>query len=229
MKVLWLIPARSGSKGIPDKCIKILGDKPLIAHRIDQVAPILDDSTLWISTDSAEYATIASSYGCPAPFLRPKSLSGDFASSNDVTLHAMNFATQQGLHFDYVGLLQPTSPFVKTKHLVQALDTLQADTSAKAIVAVKETKTHTSLIQSKQPYLTTISANLSQIKSVARQQLETQITPCGGFYIAEWDFFLNSKTFFTPRTRAFLLEGHETLDIDVPLDWKIAEAYVKDT
>lgn len=228
MKILWLIPARSGSKGIPDKCIKVLGDKPLIAHRIAQVTTLLEDSMLWISTDSKEYATIAASYGCPAPFLRPKSLSGDLASSNDVTLHAMNFAAQQGLQFDYIALLQPTSPFVKTKHLIQAVDILEADANAKAIVAVKETKTHTSLIQSKQLYLDAISSNLSDVSSLARQQFEPQITPCGGFYIAEWEFFLENKTFFTPRTRAFVLEGLETFDIDVPLDWKIAEAFVQD-
>ena len=228
MKVLWLIPARSGSKGIPDKCIKILGDKPLLAHRICHIPPSHPNSKVWISTDSPEYAKIAERYGYEVPFIRPKHLSGDTASTVDVVLHAMTHAESLGHVFDYIGVLQPTSPYVEAFQLQQALKELSANPSANGIVAVREVKPHTSLVQDKSLYLDALAVRLKNIDQLGRQSFPIQVTPCGGFYISTWDSFRTQQTFFTTKTLSFTLRGKAVIDIDDSLDWQIAEALNQD-
>lgn len=91
-KVLWLIAARSGSKSITNKNIKLLGGYPLLSYRIKSVKKTINNYDLWITTDSKEYASIAQSYGADVPFIRPKEISRDTSSSIDVVIHAMEHA-----------------------------------------------------------------------------------------------------------------------------------------
>ena len=103
--ILWIIPARSGSKSIINKNIKLLNNIPLIEYRIKSALTIAEENQVWVSTDSNEYASIAIKAGAKVPFIRPDYLSNDTASSNDVVLHAINFAEKSGLKFNFIGLL----------------------------------------------------------------------------------------------------------------------------
>lgn len=132
---IFIIPARGGSKGIPDKNIVDLAGRPLIAYSIDAALDVLasinsvrgENSPLGteriiVSTDSAEIAGKAGEEGIEVPFLRPAELSTDTAGSREVILHAMDYADSRGIEYDCVILLQPTSPFRKGTHVAGAMD-----------------------------------------------------------------------------------------------------------
>ena len=222
-KILWLIVARSGSKSIINKNIKLLGGYPLLSYRIKSVKETQSSHDLWISTDSKSYASIAQKYGAEVPFIRPKELSKDVSSSIDVVLHAMEYAKKSNKEFDYIGLLEPTSPFITSNQLDGAISLLDENKEALAVVAVKETRPHKIFIQRESMFLEELSLNLEQLKNIGRQEFEKEITPSGGFYISKWNTFLEKKSFYTSKTLSFEVDEISGLEIDEPLDWEFAE------
>lgn len=221
--ILWLIPARSGSKSIVHKNIKLLGGHPLLTYRIESVKKTRNSYDLWITTDSELYASIAQKYGAEIPFIRPIELSTDIASSVDVVLHAMEYAKKSGKEYDYIGLLEPTSPFITSYQLDGALDLLDKNKNALAVVAVKETRPHKIFIQRDSMFLEELSQSLKHLKNVGRQLFEKEITPSGGFYISRWNTFLEMKSFYTSKTLSFKVDAVSGLEIDEPFDWEFAE------
>ena len=133
--VLWLITARSGSKSIKNKNIKLLGEYPLFYYIYNSVKKISPNDNIWGSTDSKEYMKIFNDFGLTTPFIRPKELAEDHSSSTDVVLHAMNYAEKIGFKKKYIGLLEPTSPFVSSSDLSNALKTLKSDKLSNSVVA----------------------------------------------------------------------------------------------
>lgn len=223
IKVLWLVTARSGSKSIPHKNIRDLAGKPLLAHRIISAKDSKYPDDVWISTDDVVYAEIAENYGAFYYFLRPKELSLDNSNSIDVVLHAMKYAEENGFEFDMIGLLEPTSPFITATHLDEAIELLLNDQDAHGIVAVKKARPNTIFIQDEDRYLETLAFNLSKQDYLGRQFFKNQITPSGGFYIAKWSSFLQTKTFYTTKTLGYLVEDLASLEIDEPIDFDFAE------
>lgn len=221
--ILWLIPARSGSNSIKDKNIKLLNGIPLINYRIRTALSLSKKDYVWVSTDSQQYADIASKSGATIPFLRPASLSTDNASSMDVVLHAMQYAETNNFKFDFICLLEPTSPFVYFKDIENAYNCLKHDSIADSIVAVKEVRPNTFFIQDDSKYLDELAERLEKRTKLGRQEFKRQVTPSGGFYISRWDSFLRNKTFYTKRTLGYLVPEECSLEIDEPLDWNWAE------
>ena len=226
-EILWLITARAGSKSIKNKNIKLLNGIPLIEYRIKSALSISKKENVWVSTDSEEYASIARKAGATVPFIRPRKLANDTATSNDVVLHAMDCAEKLGLNFSYIGLLQPTSPFVYSSDLLSALIQLRENDTAYSIVSVKESRPNTFSIQDDSEFLDTLSKRFKKKKLVGRQQFTKQITPSGGFYISKWHKFRLEKTFYTKKTLAYLMTDECSLDIDEPIDWDLAEFFIK--
>jgi CMP-N,N'-diacetyllegionaminic acid synthase len=226
-KVLWLITARSGSKSIPDKNIKFLGGHPLISYRIQSAKNTQVSGDVWVSTDSEKYAQIAKQYGAEIPFIRPDYLATDDASSMDVVLHAMEYASSLNEKYDYIGLLEPTSPFMQSSDLDKAIELLNLNESASAIVATKESRPNSIFIQKEGEYLSELADNLRLLKKLGRQLFSKEITPSGGFYISKWDDFLESKSFYTRRTLSYLVDDISGLEIDEPLDWEFAEFIIE--
>lgn len=222
-KILWLITARSGSKSIPHKNIKLLGGHPLLSYRIKSVIKSDFNYDMWISTDSKEYASIASKYGAEVPYIRPKELSNDNSSSTDVVLHAMEHAKKTNKEYDYIGVLEPTSPFIKSSHLNEAINLLEENEAASAVVAVKESRTNKIFIQKESKYLVELSKNLDDLKTLGRQAFEKEITPSGGFYISKWSDFLKNKTFYTSKTLGYEVDEISGVEIDEPIDWHFSE------
>jgi N-acylneuraminate cytidylyltransferase/CMP-N,N'-diacetyllegionaminic acid synthase len=134
-RVLGLITARGGSKGLPGKNVRELCGHPLIGWTVAAGlgARSLDD--LVVSTDSPEIAAVAERYGATAPFLRPEELAGDTASSMDVVAHAIGWLRDQGRSYDYLMLLEPTSPLRDAADIEAALRRL-LDSGATSIVGV---------------------------------------------------------------------------------------------
>jgi CMP-N-acetylneuraminic acid synthetase len=225
--ILWLIPARSGSKSIPHKNIKILGDYPLMAYRIKSALSIASPQDVWVSTDSEEYAEIAERYGATIPFMRPEELATETATSADVVLHAIYEAEKRGLIYSALGLLEPTSPFITFSQLTDAVQQLLGNSEAENIVAVRESRPNSFFVQKDSEYLSVLADRLSKVHSHARQNFGKEITPSGGFHITKWDSFKKSKTFFTQKTLSYFIRSENELEIDEPVDWNFAEFILK--
>src|SRR5688572_25705510 len=111
-KVLGLIPARMGSKGVPGKNMKLLGGTPLIQYTIEPALQSELLSTIFVSTDCPDTAGFAKCFNSIAvPFMRPAHLATDDTPMTDVVIHALDYAERNGYYFEYVLLLQPTCPF----------------------------------------------------------------------------------------------------------------------
>lgn len=225
MRVLWLIPARSGSKSLPHKNILPLGGLPLLAWRIRTALPL--GGAVWLSTDSAEYAAVGMRYGAEVPFLRPAHLAKDTSSPVDVCLHAMYHAMKHGHAFDAIGLLQPTSPFASQRTLERGVQMLTEQAQAHAFVTVRKVESSSLLAQPLAPTLSVLAERFSTLGDTRRQAMPVEITPCGALYLAPWEAFLRQPTFYAPSSVPLLLEGVECLDIDTETDMDFAEFCVQ--
>ena len=225
--VLFLIVARSGSKGVPNKNIKNLNTLPLLAYRIKSANAISNVEHIWLSTDSQDYCDIALQYHVTIPFLRPISLSDDHSSSIDVVLHAMNHAKILGLKYNFIALLEPTSPFVYAHDLYKAIQQLRNSEEAKAIIATKIVETKSMFIQPESKYLDFLALKLESLKSTRRQDITSEITPSGGFYISKWNDFLKENTFYTEKSLSYILPEESSLEIDNPLQFAFADFLIE--
>ena len=137
MKNIAIIPARSGSKGLPDKNIRLVNGKPLIAYTIEAALQSGCFDTVHVSTDSEKYAEIAREYGADEPFLRSPELASDTASSWDAVREVLAKYSALGKTFDTMMLMQPTSP-LRTAQDVKDAYALMHEKNAKSVIAVCE-------------------------------------------------------------------------------------------
>jgi len=223
--LLILIPARSGSKGLPGKNTRPLHGKPLIAWTIE--AARHDNgclSRVVTSTDDAAIAAIAQAWGAEIPFLRPKELAQDRTPAIDVVLHALEwFETSEQYRPDLLMYLQPTSP-LRTAQDIRVAIQLLLDKGADSVVSVSPVKNH--------PYwMKQLDAEgrmtdfLTEFHAPAnRQELPTVYALNGAIYLARRDVLLQSKTWYTDRTYAYVMLPERSLDIDSLWDWRLVEA-----
>lgn len=224
-KIVAIIPARSGSKGLTDKNIKLLNGKPLIAYTIEaaQKAQIFDE--IIVSTDSKQYAEIAIQYGASVPFLRPKKLAADESSSNDVILHTLNELEKNHQTFDYFMLLQPTSPFRDETDIVNAMNLLW-DKKGHAVVSVCESDISPLLMNTLDDSL--VMANfLDQQNNKRRQDLSTYYRLNGAIYLSETESYKKEKSFYVKESFAYIMSRLNSIDIDDNIDFKLAEVLLK--
>ena len=136
--ILAIIPARGGSKGIPRKNIKLLAGKPLIAWTIDEAKKSIYIDRLILSSEDEEIIRIAKEWGCEAPFIRPAELAEDNTPGIDVVIHAIDALKEK---YDYLVLLQPTSPLRKVEDIDRCIETC-IDRNVPACISVSETMNH---------------------------------------------------------------------------------------
>ena len=137
MNNIAVIPARSGSKGLPDKNIRILNGKPLLAYTIEAALNSGCFDTVHVSTDSEKYADIAKEYGADVPFLRSAELASDTANTWDAVREVLNRYAETGKAFDTVMLMQPTTP-LRTGTDVQEAYRLMREKKARSVISVCE-------------------------------------------------------------------------------------------
>lgn len=225
MKPLIVIPARGGSKGVPRKNIKVLGDKPLIQYTIDAAKGVFDDEFICVSTDDFEIKSVVEQLGLKVPFLRPNELASDRAGTYEVLLHAISYYESKGYFPDTLILLQPTSPFRTSAHIKEALKLYHE--SIDMVVSVKETKANPYYIlfeEDRNGYLKkTKEANFTR-----RQDCPKVWEYNGAIYIINVKA-LKEKT-ISQFTKVCKFEMDETSshDIDTLLDWRIAEIILQD-
>lgn len=219
-KTLAIILARSGSKGLKDKNIRPLNNKPLIQHTIESARNSNIFKEILVSTDSLIYKDIAERAGAWVPFLREPELSGDLARSNDVLVDILSKLKDQNKTYDHFMLLQPTSPLRNEKHIQEAYQ-LFMDKSANAVVSITEAEHSPLWCNTVKPDLC-IDHFLSNAKSL-RQQLETFYRINGAIYLLNVDYFLEHMDFYHSKSYGYVMDKYSSVDIDDLLDFKFAE------
>jgi len=211
--VLGVILARGGSKELPDKNIRNLAGKPLVAWTIEAGLASRCIDRLILSSDDAEIMHVADTYGCEVPFKRPDELARDSTPSIDALLHALN----QMPPYDYVVLLQPTSPLRVADDIDNAVK-LCDQCDAPACVSVTEAD--------KPPHwMYTISDDVRMAPVVdngeyvtRRQDAPDTYVLNGAIYIARTDWLRKTQSFITNETIAYLMPAKQSVDIDSEFD-----------
>ncbi len=222
-KVLGVIPARGGSKGVPRKNIRIVGGKPLIAWTIEQAQKSRFIDRLILSSEDPEIIRVAQQWGCDAPFVRPKELAEDDTPGIEPVFDALDRVSG----YEWVVLLQPTSPLRTASDIDGCLE-LCAARKADACVSVSATNHHPYWVYALQadgrlePYVKTLVP-------AVRQDLPAAYVLNGAVYAARCSWLRSTKEFVNNETVGFVMPPERSLDIDTPLDIKIAELLLGNT
>ena len=229
-RVIAIIPARAGSKGLPGKNLRLLNGRPLVSWPIAAALGATSIHRVIVSTDNLEIAEVAQAAGADVPFIRPSWLASDTASSMDVVLHALNMLEDQGEKFDYIVLLEPTSPLTESGDIDEAFARLTSiDSVADAIVGI-------SRVEASHPeYDVRICENglirpfsapdFSSLRR--RQEIEPLYFLDGSLYISQVDAFKRHKTFYHNRTIGYEVPRWKSVEIDDLFDFIVIEAVVK--
>lgn len=225
-RILAIIPARGGSKGVPDKNIKHLLGKPLIGYTIEAAkkSKYIDD--IIVSTDSEAIKNIAIVFGAHVPFLRPESLSGDSVKSIDVVLHCIDYIEKEGKEYDYFILLQPTSPLRSEAHIDEAIEMI-TNLRAESLVSVCEVEQNPVIMR-------IIEDNrMKEIIKFDGDNLRRQDLPKfyifnGAVYINSKQMLINSKSFVNEDSIPYIMDSESSIDIDTITDFKLAEILIKE-
>ncbi len=222
-----MIPARGGSKRFPEKNIKPLRGKPLIAWTIEQALKSRYIDRVIVSTDDEKIAGVARRYGAEVPFRRPRILASDKASGVDVAIHALQWLKSKGGEFDLFMVLQPTSPLRLSRDIDASIELLFKK-SGKSVVSVCRAEHHvlwTNLLppnHSMKHFLRDGVANRNW------QDLPKYYRLNGAIYVAFSDYLMKKRSFIAADTYAYIMPGERSVDIDTVLDLRIAEAVMKE-
>jgi CMP-N,N'-diacetyllegionaminic acid synthase len=224
---LVVILARSGSKGLLGKNIKNINGKPLMAWSIKAGLNSKYIDRLTVSTDSEEYAKIAKSFGAEVPFIRPNEISTDESSRKDAIEYSLDFFRDKGEDYNYIILLEPTSPLTTGKDIDSAIEQLFLEKNAEAIVGVSlsEASHPNFLVELNGGFLNFISKD-QKSSVVRRQDLEDCYFYDGSLYISEVDKYLE-KEFYHEKTLGYVVPKWKSLEIDDIDDFIMVEAMMK--
>lgn len=227
-KILAIIPARGGSKGLINKNIKILNSKPLIAWSIESGLKSKFIDTVVVSTDSPEIQSIAISHNAEAPFLRPDHLAGDSATTFDAVMHTINYYSNHGQEFDYIVLLEPTSPLREDSDIDGMIKTLiDHSNDFDSITSIGEVHEHPSIMKRivEDKFLDNYCENLEM--KYRRQDNDTAYFPYGVGYIVKKESLVEEKTFYTKRNTFWKIKRYQCYEIDDIYDFLAIENIMK--
>ncbi len=221
--IIGLIPARGGSKGIPGKNIRKIAGKPLIAWTIQAALESNILKRIIVSTDDTNIAKVARDWGAEVPFLRPAEFASDTSSQFSVVEHALRWLEEHEGHSSrYCLLLQPTSP-LRTKEDILNSQKIANAKDATAVVSVCEANPHPYLVKTIRrdgtlenfiPLNTTIDR---------RQDMPPAYSLNGAIYLNRIDSLVKERTFVPKDAIAYIMPEERSIDIDTPLDFRIAE------
>lgn len=223
MRNLAIIPARSGSKGLPDKNIKLLAGRPLIAYSIEAAKSSGLFDTVHVSTDSQHYSDIAAALGADEPFLRSARAASDTASSWDAVREVLERYREMGREFDTFMLLQPTSP-LRTAEDIKAAYSQMAIKKANAIVSLCEVDHSPLQCNTLPPDQSLASFIPDSAKNKRRQDLGVYYRFNGSIYLSRVDSFMATGDIYADRCYGYIMDKQSSVDIDDLFDFKLAEA-----
>jgi CMP-N-acetylneuraminic acid synthetase len=224
-KVICVIPARGGSKGVPRKNIKKLADKPLIAYTIEQALQSQYIDRTIVSTEDKEIADISKQYGAEVPFMRPAELAGDQVPTIDVLLHAIKCIEEEKYNFDILVLLHTTAPLRSVKDINSCIEMLQR-TKADNVFSVTEAH--------RNPYFNMVEINehgavkLVKEGSFSTRQASPKVYDLNASIYVWWkDILKNEKKTFLAGSKIYVMPKERSIDIDDDWDFRIAEYLFK--
>ena len=227
-QVLGIIPARSGSKGVPDKNISMVRSKPLIFWTIDAAKKAKNLDKIIVSTDSEKYASICENYNIQVPFLRPAELSSDEATSEDVIIHAVKWMKKNKQYNpEYILYLQPTSPLRTASDIDKAIN-IAEEKQAHSVVSVELANRHPYFMK-KIDHTGLISHYKRQkVPTPRRQDLEPIYVLNGAIFLIRTEIILNNKSWYEDKCYSYIMPSKKSIDIDSPNDLHIADFLLKD-
>ena len=221
MRNLAVIPARSGSKGLKNKNIRMFAGKPLMAYTIESAINSNQFKCVHVSTDSLKYADIARQYGADVPFLRSEKLSTDEAGTWDTVRFVINEYLRLGNEFDTVTVLQPTSPLRTAGDIIAAFHIFEKK-GAEAVVSVCETE-YLPLLCNVLPENGSLN-NFVDLNIVGRRQQSQQFYRINGaIYIQSVDLLMRKGELYGEKSFAYIMAKGSSIDIDDDYDFTIAE------
>lgn len=223
-KILALIPARGGSKGIKDKNIIPLAGKPLIAYSIEAAKKSKYIDSIVVTTDSERIAEVAKEYGARVPFLRPAELAADTSKTIDAVLHAIKTLKSMNENYDTLVLLQPTQPLRTVDDIDKAIE-LYYENGENGLVSISHVDDSPLLIRSINDDGKLVNL-LSQNSTCRRQDMPDYYKVNGCIYINKIDE-LNENTSFNDNKVPFIMDKEHSIDIDEMSDLWMAECYLK--
>lgn len=224
MKNLAVILARSGSKGLPDKNIKELCGKPLLAYTVEAAIISGKYDIVHVSTDSELYVDIAKKYGADVPFLRDEKLAGDNASSWDAVRYVVEEYEKLGQTFDTISLLQPTSPLRDSTDIRNAFEIYESN-KATGVVSVCEVD-HSPLACNTLPEDNSLNGFIDINKVGRRQDMGTYYRINGAIYIQNRDLLMNGESIYSQGSYAYVMDKKHSVDIDDEMDFLFAQTLI---
>ena len=226
MRVIAIIPARSGSKGLKDKNIKMLRKKPLMAYTIGAAITSEVFDEVFVSTDSERYAEIAREYGASVPFMRSRHLASDTSSSWDAVREALSMYQELGKIFDVCVLLQPTSPLRDKNDIINAIDLFKKK-NASTVVSVCEVEHPVQWCFPLDPDNSMSAFANSPFRNTRRQDIPKFYRENGAIYIVDSADIMNQNgDIYKSSCYAYVMDKRKSLDIDEQADFDMAEYFM---
>ena len=232
-KILGIITARGGSKGIPGKNIKELAGKPLIAYTIKAAKESGVFDRVILSTDDEKIAEVARLHGCEVPFMRPAELAKDDTPTMPVIRHALDWLkVNEKYEPEAVMILQPTSPLRRDFHIREAVG-LFIKSGADSVLGVSEMPVHFSphraMVVDEKGGLKLFNGNPVRKRIVPRQALPTTYWNNTSIYLLKTHFIFDEAepNFFGEHVQPYIMNSKYAVDIDEPEDWAEAETILK--
>jgi CMP-N,N'-diacetyllegionaminic acid synthase len=225
MDVLAVIPARGGSKGVPDKNIRPVAGRPLLQFTVEAAAGASRLGEWIVSTDSEGIAEVARGLGAPVPFLRPAELATDDAAAVPVIQHAVRFMERErGRAYDAVMMLQPTTPFRTAADIDAAVDLL-VETGADSVISVVSVEGHH---PARMKYLDGAGRLVDPpfaeaYENQPRQELPAMVIRNGAIYLTRRDVLVEQGSFKGADSRALVMPRERSVNIDTEQDFAYAE------
>jgi len=224
-KILAIIPARGGSKGIPRKNIFPLAGKPLLAWTVEAAKKSKMIDRVVVSSDDDEILEIAEKFGAE-PIKRPKSMAGDKSPFNLLIFHALDYLKKKENYIpDILVYLQPTSPLRKGKDINEALALLRSKAECVISVCKTNNKILKYFLTNEKGYLQGVSNN--EFPFMNRQELPAVYMPNGAIYAIKRELFRRTGKLFSKHTVPFIMSSESSLDIDSIEDMKNVEKILK--
>ncbi len=223
---LYIIPARGGSKGIPRKNIKDFAGKPLIHYSIEAARKLSDDRHIIVSTDDKEIADVARQTGLEVKYMRPESLATDTAGSREVMIDAMNWADRQGIDYDMIVLLQPTSPLRTVEDIKKCIDIYDKNTDMVVSVVDAQSNPYYNCFEI-DPETGFLHISKGDGQYTRRQDAPKAWEYNGAVYVINPQSLRNMPMGKFQKRIPYEMPRERSVDLDTPTDWLIAEMIYK--
>lgn len=228
MRVLGLVPARGGSKGVPRKNIRLLCGKPLLQYTAEAALMARRLSRVILSTEDEEIMDVGHRCGLEALFLRPSELAQDDTPMLPVVQHAVRWMEAEGERFDAICLLQPTNPLRRAEEIdacIELLERRAADAAVTTLPVPAEHNPHWTYFQSEDGLLRLSTGEATPIPR--RQDLPLAFHREGSVYVTRRDVLMEENSLYGKRLAGYLLRPEQCVNIDNPEDWARAEQLLR--